>query len=389
VNRIRQLWRRALDHLPIDGFYFGRPLVLFQSDDWGRVGVRDKEGLEQLRLAGIALGERPYDFYALENSDDLIAIAATLKHHRDSSGQHPCLGMNFVVANLNCAAAIVNPAAGLRFLQLAEELPEGWQRPNLLEAYQRGIADGIFRPALHGTSHFCTPAVERNRASRGERAQLLETFWRSGTPYIHWRMPWVGYEYWDPEQPKDKRFLSAEVQREMIGHSIGGFARLFSALPRSACAPGYRANDDTHRAWAQHGIRVAQNGPETVLPPHFDRHQLLHLSRAVEFEPAVDSSFSLEQCLEKAERCFRRGIPAIVSVHAINFHSTLRDFRTATLQVLDQFLTGLETRHSDLLYLCDEDLYDLVERGNYRASGRDVTVTVTRKKFSRADTRQL
>ena len=384
MNRVQSLWQRIRSHLPIEGFYFDRPLVLFQSDDWGRVGVRDKEGLEQLRAAGIEIGERPYDFYSLETAEDLSALGATLKRHRDSSGRHPCLGMNFIVANLDFAAAIANREAPLKFVPLAQGLPQGWRRPNLLESYRSGIADGIFRPTLHGTSHFCTSAVERNRAAAGERAQLLETFWRAGTPYIHWRMPWVGYEYWDPEQPNDQRFLSAEIQRDLIGGSVGGFAKLFSTLPRSACAPGYRANDETHRAWAQHGIRVAQNGPEAALPPHFDRHQILHVSRTVEFEPAVDAAFSLDRCLAQVELCFNRGIPAIVSVHSINFHSSVRNFCTGTLEALDEFLGRLEAKHSDLLYLCDEDLYDLVQRGTYRAPDREVIVTVTRKKVSRA-----
>ena len=38
---------------------FSRPLVLLQSDDWGRVGVRDREGYEQLRASGIHLGKIP------------------------------------------------------------------------------------------------------------------------------------------------------------------------------------------------------------------------------------------------------------------------------------------------------------------------------------------
>jgi len=38
------------------GLSFSRPLVLLQSDDWGRVGVRDREGYEQLRASGIHLG---------------------------------------------------------------------------------------------------------------------------------------------------------------------------------------------------------------------------------------------------------------------------------------------------------------------------------------------
>ena len=60
----------------------------------------------------------------------------------------------------------------------------------------------------------------------------------------------------------DERFLPASSQREMIGQAVGWLtAKCLQTLPQSACAPGYRANDDTHRAWAQYGIRVAQNGP--------------------------------------------------------------------------------------------------------------------------------
>ena len=212
-------------------------------------------------------------------------------------------------------------------------------------------------------------AVERNAVVEGERANLLQRLWRAGTPYIHWRMPWIGYEYWDPERPEEERFLAAEIQAELIGQAVGWFAKVFSTLPRSACAPGYRANDDTHRAWAQHGIRVAQNGPGGFVPPHFDRHNILNLCRTVEFEPATDPAFSIEACLQLAESCFARGIPAIISLHSINFHSTVRDFRSRTLQLLDEFLAALEARHADLLYLHDEDLRELVEHGSFN-SGR-------------------
>src|SRR5436309_16068346 len=83
------------------GFRFNRPLVLLQSDDWGRVGVRDNEGREELLAAGVNLGERPYDLYSLETADDVGALAEVLQSVRDSVGQSPCLGMNFVVANLD------------------------------------------------------------------------------------------------------------------------------------------------------------------------------------------------------------------------------------------------------------------------------------------------
>jgi hypothetical protein len=384
VAFVQELWQRGRDLFPVAGFHFDRPLVLLQSDDWGRVGLRDQDGLEQLRAAGLALGERPYDFYTLETAEDLASLGAALKRHRDSSGRHPCLGMNFILANLDFAKMSADDLRQIHLLPLADGLPQDWIRPGLMEAYREGIADGAFRPALHGSTHFCFSSVARNLNVEGERARLLRTLWQAGTPYIHWRMPWIGYEYWDPEQPVEERFLPGGKQAELIGQTVGAFAKLFSTLPRSACAPGYRANDDTHRAWAQHGIRVAQNGPGTFLPPHFDLHGILQLFRTVEFEPATDAAFSVESSLRQAESCFERGIPAIVSIHSINLHSTVRDSRSHTLQLLDEFFTAIESKHADLLYLHDEDLYELVSQGSYGTPDGAVQVNVTRKNFRKA-----
>jgi hypothetical protein len=376
--------QRGRELLPFSGFFFDRPLVLLQSDDWGRCGVRDQEGLEQLQAAGLALGERPYDLYSLEAAEDLHELSALLKRHRDSQGRNPVLGMNFIVANLDFASMAADRFRQTHLLPLSEGLPRGWHRPGLLEGYREGIADGVFAAALHGTTHFCRSAVEREVAANEDRADLIRTVWTAGTPYIYWRMPWIGYEYCDPGKKEDEQFLSADEQLALIGYSVGGFAKLFSTLPRSACAPGYRANDDTHRAWAQHGIRVAQNGPEHPLPPHLDRHQILQLSRTVDFEPCTDTEFSVEMALRRAEQSFAHGIPAIVSVHSINFHSTISNYRSRTLPLLGEFLSLLEARHPDLLYAHDEDLYQLVGHGCYETRNGTVRVNAMQKKFTKA-----
>jgi hypothetical protein len=366
------------------GFHFDRPLVLFQSDDWGRVGLRGHDGLEQLQSEGLTLGERAYDFYTLETAEDLERLIAVLTKHRDSSGRHPCVEMNFILFNLDFARMRARGFRQIELLPLSAGLPEGWNRPTLFEHYREGVTKGVFRPALHGTTHFCRGAVERSLAEDGDKASLLRMLWRAGTPYIYWRMPWIGYEYWDPGKSANERFLPRDVQLELVGTAVGEFARMFSALPVSACAPGYRANADTHRAWAQHGIRVAQNGPDAIVPPYFDRNGILQLTRTVEFEPAVDDSFSVETAVRQAEACFQRGLPAIVSVHSINFHSSLRDFRSRTLDALDKFLAVLESKHDDLLYLDDENLFILVNHGAYRTSSGTIHVNVVQKSFTRS-----
>src|SRR5215470_2333147 len=133
MTLLGKVWQRGRDLLPVSGFHFGRPIVLLQSDDWGRVGLRDQEGLEDLRAAGVALGDRPYDFYSLETAEDLHALAGVLKSHRDSVGRNPSIEMNFVSCNLDFARMNADGFRQLHFLSLAEGLPKGWTRPGLLE----------------------------------------------------------------------------------------------------------------------------------------------------------------------------------------------------------------------------------------------------------------
>jgi hypothetical protein len=282
--------------------------------------------------------------------------------------------LNFVMANVDFPESARSGFHKLHLKYLYEGLPGKWQRPGLLEAYREGIAAGVFYPALHGLTHFCHRAVEHSLLEPGERAQMLQKLWRAETPYIYWRMPWVGYEYCNPATG----FLPADEQAALILQAGEAFRELFFIPALSACAPGYRANGDTRQAWAQCGIRVAQNGSGEPRAPHLDNWELLNLYRTVDLEPA-QPTFSLEACLRRAEGCFQRGMPAIVSVHSINFHSTLRDFRTPTLRALDQFLSALETRHPDLLYVNDGDLYELVKSGHFNGSQASDSAAVQEK----------
>jgi hypothetical protein len=348
------------------------------------VGVRDQDGFEQLRSAGLNLGERPYDFYTLETADDVCSLIETLKKHRDSSGRSACLEMNFCLANIDFPRTVADDFRRIHWRPLSEGLPGRWSRPGLFDAYARGVAETVFYPALHGLTHFCRPAVEACLSRHSRRGNLLRTLWNVETPYIHWRMPWVGYEFWHPERPPSERFLAADMQHCLIKEAAAIFRKLFAVAPFSACAPGYRANDDTLLAWAEQGIRVAQNGTGGgVSAPNLDSSGVLQLFRTIDFEPAVDPSFSVADCLRTAKECIWRGTPVVVSVHSINFHSTLTDFRSKTLQLLDQFLSALARSYPNLLYVHDADLWQIIDQGCYEHADGTVAVSATQQTMVR------
>ena len=363
------------------GFIFSRPLVAIQSDDWGRLGLRDREGYEWLRARGTKLGEHPYDLYSFETAEDVVAIASLFSRHRDSSGRSPCMAMTFCTANLDFKKMKAREYKGIELLPLSEGFPGSWSRPGLLEAYRAGIQNGVFYPALHGLTHFCPVAVENTLGKGGERADLLRLFWEAETPYIYWRMPWIGYEYRNPEKPH-AGFLPAEIQRVQIGKAREYFIALFGTPPVSACAPGYFANHNTHSIWAQMGIRIKQNGAGSGLnAPYIDDAGLLHLYRTIDLEPS-QRELEVDKYLQIAGNSFARGLPVIISTHSINFHSTLKDFRTSTLAALDSLLTALESKYPDLLYVHDQDLYAIVTEGAFHSRDTRVTVSARRQDFT-------
>ena len=341
-----------------------------------RVGVRDRQGWDDLQANGLKLGEKPYDFYSLETPGDLLALSGVLSKHRDSVGRHPCLGMNFIMANVDfprCLEGVSNGTQEIPLRPLTDGFPEPWQRPALIEAYLQGIRERIFYPALHGLTHFCPGAMARELEAEGDRRHLLQTLWRAATPYIHWRMPSVGYEYWDPALPPNERFLPLESQRAAIRRAAEIYRGFFASIPLSACAPGYRANQDTKTAWFEAGVRVVQGGPGELRVPSLDRNGMLLTFRNVKIEPATEAC-ELENIVNRANDCLARGVPAVVSMHSINFHSTIRDFCTPALATLHDFLGAMERQWPDLLYVHDGDLWHIATEGAFAAEAEKIKV---------------
>lgn len=379
---IRERLERLSGAMSAKACYFDRPLVLLHSDDWGRGGIPDRPGYNRLKEDGVELGGAPYDFYSLETAEDVYTVSRFLLSHRDSIGRSPSIIANFVVSNVDFDRTIEADFRKLHLMPLAEGLPSHWLRPGLRESYRRAVADGAFCPGLHGATHFCWRAVEELLRSADQRGHELRRFYKLRTPYLYHQMPWIGFEYWDNRHLREPRFLDAEAQSALITGAVAHFENLFGFRPKSACAPGYRANEDTQRAWASHGIEMAHNKSKKLVPPYVDLAGLLHISRNVDFEPALDSSKNhVEEALQQCEACFSAGVPAVISIHAINFHSSLRNFRDATIDRLDSFLTRLEQRHGELLYLSDCDLANLVKTGCYGHNGTELSVRPKQASF--------
>jgi hypothetical protein len=102
---------------------------------------------------------------------------------------------------------------------------------------------------------------------------------------------------------------------------------------------------------------------------------MLFAFRTVEMEPAIQHC-DLANLMTQVSDCFARGVPAVISIHSINFHSTIKDYRTSTLKLLDEFLAAMEKKWPDLLYVNDADLVSIVTQGTHSGNTGKVSVGI-------------
>ena len=185
--QIRKMFRRRDAASRDPGLTFDRPMVLFQSDDWGRAAYAiGRDGMNYARK-GLDLGENPLRRLQPGNrrrsrrrsamccGSTAIRLDPSLPRYELCNGERGLSAMRG-------RREFLNQELLMRFHSAARRgLSQPWQRPGLMDAYQQGIREGVFYPALHGLTHFC-PAVRRELAANEEHRTLLHTLWAAGTP---------------------------------------------------------------------------------------------------------------------------------------------------------------------------------------------------------------
>src|SRR5271166_3680659 len=138
-----------------------RPVVVMQSDDWGRVGVHDPKALDRLRRLGLAVGASKWDYYGHEDAEDLRSLGEVLAGTTDADGRSACLTVNMVMANADIRRMRSEGFEKFRFVPITDGLPVPWAESSLLEQYRNLIADRVFYPGLHGFTHFSPEGMLR------------------------------------------------------------------------------------------------------------------------------------------------------------------------------------------------------------------------------------
>ena len=311
-----------------------KPLVIFQSDDWGRVGTFDPASIG--RLGAYGLGQSLWDWYGVESPDDLVLLADVLASFVDVRGRKARFTANFVLTNPDLRRMREEGYTELRVCPITEGLPAPWSQEGLHDLYLDLIAQGVFYPALHGYTHFCEEEfLSACRETSSARAPLLQALLAEDISSAARLTPEYNFALMHRRGGMDV-FIDEAAQRQWVEKGVDLFKQAFGAKPRSTCAPGYRCNAVTARLWSARGIEVVQTADSRRL----GRWQgLLNIARNTFFEPLLYGPGNVESAMAQAHAAVEQRKPIVVCSHSINYisrhHGRAQEGRRGPAAVFD------------------------------------------------------
>ncbi len=337
--------------------------VVLESDDWGLCAWVPDEQAHRV-LAGqpafrSVAGQR-YGRSTLEAASDVHALAATLLEFRGGDGMPPVLQANTIVAAPDWMQLVppLFPAAALPVTGL-DDLPSRWRRPGLLEAYASAHDRGVWWAELHGLHHLPETAWLHALRQPQHDARLAH---EQQSPIC------VAVEASGEYDPAEPRATRARVLREAISR----FTATFGRAPTSFCPPDYRFDDWLEAEAEALGLSTLQGKPEQGggrlvavrrrwLALRFPLRQggRFYLPPRIAFEPRGSAGgggrVGGEAAHRAAHEAWRRGQPAVISTHRLNYahldaawsdagRAALRDLLRRLCAEGAVFLTDAEVR---------------------------------------------
>ncbi len=358
---------------------FGRwRIVAIESDDWGmEAWVPDLQAAHALADQGSRLGPKLglYASSSLETAADVDSLAALLAQFRDSDGLPAVLQANTIMAAIDLDSCGNDDfrLEGNSVLLRAPGSCGAYYRQGLNEAVDSARSQGVWRAELHGLTHFDLGAYEQAVAE----ASSLTVRARSvgAVAFPHW-LTRTELGSGNLQQARSFAKLSCRLFEERFGRE-----------PLSVIAPDYTWGKEDEEAWAEQGLQVVQAKREQIDPALIRgggntflrrfrkvlerfadqrRGRFVYLERNVRLEPYGDFDANClagsSQALGQTLGAWKRGEPAIVEAHRLQFsHLDPQVSRAGRLQ-LRRFLDTLESR-GQVRYCVDVEIAQLRRQG--------------------------
>ncbi len=324
--------------------------VVFESDDWGLAGfVPDEAALDGLDRQALQAGRFPEVYWesTLEDSAGVSRLARLLARFEGGDGLSPVIQANYIMSALarREESPLTLPLERRLHQYDLPQLPRLYARPGLWQSVDAAIAQGVWRPELHGSFHY-DPQRRRQAVATDVTAARAAARGVLVFPGSH--------RAWELGSWRSEDELEAELD-----HTLRLFTDLFGRPPVSIMAPDYVWDARCEALWERRGLMVIQAKREQrhtylkgggLLPrlrKVLDRAlaRLIHpgrtyLERNCRLEAAQIGDWEqvAAECHAEILSAWQRGEPAIVETHRVNYVHLHPEVAEAGFRALKQLL---------------------------------------------------
>lgn len=353
-----------------------RKIIVFESDDWGAIRMRDRATHRSLVKSGIPVDRWKYDSLdCLENQDDLLELMAVLAQHGDSGHSCPKFTMNVVMGNPDFDAIRQNDFLTFKHRNLWE-CYEHYHGDSLDTLWIEGVSTGLFKPQFHAREHLNSYLWLKDLRAGHEEARIgfEHEYYGMITQTSH--SPQKNYlaAYW----PTSKQHLEYIETATLEGLSM--FENFFGERASTLVPCNYVWPMELERTLSEGGVKHLQGQRGQVCPVKSRAWSAKRIGRFtgqsnnleqtygvrnVLFEPF--SSPDRDWCgiaMAQIEQAFRYRTPAIISTHRVNYCSGVtKRVRDQSLRQLSCLLDLIKASWPNVEFLSSDELARDIVRG--------------------------
>jgi len=366
-NYLRSLKEKALrTWVNARGWRTARRIIVFESDDWGAIRMRDPKALRALQRQGVCRDSSPYErLDCLEGRADLEVLFDLLEGYRDRTNNPPLFTFNTVMGNPNFEAIRADDFEEYSW----ESLWESYRRyhgQDLQQVWIDAMSASLIRPQFHGREHLNIRVWMRDLQDGCAEARIAF----DKDYYGLTRPSWSGQRdylaaYW-PESPKHLK----EIQ-EIVVDGLVKFEEAFGFASQTFIACNYVLPMDLEPTLFRNGIELIQGARGQLAPSATGEVSIrrcftgqrntigqLYSVRNVKFEPFEDQSRDwVASALAEIKESFFWGKPAIVSTHRVNYVSGMdAGNRDRSLRMLHRLLKSILATWPDVEFMSSDQL---------------------------------
>ena len=343
----------------LPGWTTKRKIVVFISDDWGDLRIRNEEDYRELLNHGFPVDKSPHTRYgALANHQDLYKLYETLTSVKDKNGRFAVFTPFTIMANPDFEKIREENFENYHYEKFPATIRRYDDGEKTLAAWKQGMEENLFLPELHGRDHLNVPLWLEHLKKGNERLLLAFKY-----HYAYHKAPGM------PVSPALAFYFNSEKSLGFLKNSLKDGIKIFHEFFKRKPVVFNPPNGMFHPAFYE---PLSEMGVKTVSSKHFrpqpgksgqitkkyhrfgelSKNGILHYISNCAFEPVNKGFPGKETTLMQMAAAFRCRKPALINTHRVNYVGSRNpSVRDKNLMELSALLKKMKQKWPDIEFM--------------------------------------